>query len=120
MLGLGKSGVSAAKLLLRLGAHVTVNDRQTPKDLKEVTALEQAGATVVTGSHPLSLLDETNLVVKNPGIPYDNPLVAAAVKQAIPVITEPELGYVVSEAPFVSVTGTNGENDNNNVNYKNA
>lgn len=109
VLGLGKSGVSAAKLLLRLGAHVTVNDRQTPKDLKEVTALEKAGATVVTGSHPLSLLDETNLVVKNPGIPYDNPLVAAAVKQAIPVITEPELGYVVSEAPFVSVTGTNGK-----------
>ncbi|MFK5705119.1 UDP-N-acetylmuramoyl-L-alanine--D-glutamate ligase [Ligilactobacillus sp. LYQ139] len=109
VLGLGKSGVSAAKLLIRLGANVTVNDRQTPKDLKEVAALERAGAKVITGSHPLSLLDKADLMVKNPGIPYNNPLVAAAVKRAIPVITEPELGYVVSEAPFISVTGTNGK-----------
>lgn len=109
VLGLGTSGVNAANLLLKLGAKVTVNDKQTPADLTVVTKLQAAGITVVTGSHPLELLDGVDLMVKNPGIPYTNVLVAAAVTQGIPVITEPELAYEVSEAPMYCVTGSNGK-----------
>ena len=36
VLGLGTSGVNAANLLLKLGAKVTVNDKQTPADLTVV------------------------------------------------------------------------------------
>ena len=68
------------------------------------------GITVICGSHPEELLDEGfELVVKNPGIPYSNPIVADAIARDIPVITEMELAYLVSEAPFIGITGSNGK-----------
>lgn len=48
-------------------------------------------------------------MVKNPGIPYTNPMVVRAQELKIPIITEPELAYEVSETDWVGVTGTNGK-----------
>ncbi len=109
VIGLGKSGVNAAKLLCELGADVTVNDLKAPKDPKVAAGLRQQGIRLVTGGHPLSLLEGTELVVKNPGIPYSNVLVAAAVKQHLPIITEPELAFEILDAPLIGITGTNGK-----------
>ncbi len=65
---------------------------------------------MITGHHPIELLDEDfSLMVKNPGIPYDNPLVAKAEKLHIPILTEVELAYQVAECPIVGITGTNGK-----------
>ena len=70
----------------------------------------EEGIKVICGSHPIELLDEGfKLVVKNPGIPYTNQLVKEAISRGIPVITEVELAYQISEAPFVAITGTNGK-----------
>lgn len=110
VLGLAKSGVAAAELLHKLGAFVTVNDAKPFEANPEAQALLAAGITVICGRHPEDLLDEGfELVVKNPGIPYSNPIVADAVERGIPVITEMELAYVVSEAPFIGITGSNGK-----------
>ncbi|KRL01419.1 UDP-N-acetylmuramoyl-L-alanine--D-glutamate ligase [Liquorilactobacillus capillatus] len=109
VIGLGKSGLNAAQLLVKLGARVTVNDLKKPKDTRIVTELEEKGIKVITGSHPLELLDETELVVKNPGIPYSNVLVSAAVKQKLQIITEPELAAEILEGQLVGITGTNGK-----------
>ena len=111
IVGLAKSGFYAAQLLQQLGAQVTVNDKQTlPNDDKSLVQLQQLGIQVTMGGHPLQLLDEDfSLIVKNPGIPYDNPLIKAAMARKIPIITEPELAYEVSSAPMVCVTGTNGK-----------
>ncbi len=49
------------------------------------------------------------LVVKNPGIPYYNPMIQKAIEKEIPVITEVELAYQISEAPLIGITGTNGK-----------
>ena len=58
VLGLGKSGVNATKLLLQLGAKVTVNDGQDQEDTPAVAELRALGATVITGSHPVALFEE--------------------------------------------------------------
>ncbi|MGE8079302.1 UDP-N-acetylmuramoyl-L-alanine--D-glutamate ligase [Peribacillus loiseleuriae] len=110
VLGLAKSGVIAASLLHKLGAFVTVNDMKPLSENPEAQGLLEQGIKVVCGSHPIELLDEGfELIVKNPGIPYRNPLVKGAIERGIPVITEVELAYQVSEAPFVAITGTNGK-----------
>ena len=109
VVGLGKSGVSAAKLLVKLGAQVTINDKNELTDQALYLELEKLGVTLITGGHPLSLLDDAELIVKNPGIPYSNELIQAAQARSLPIITEPELAYEVSEAPFIGVTGTNGK-----------
>lgn len=110
VLGLAKSGFSAAKLLNDLGALVTVNDGKPFDENPEAQDLLALGIKVITGSHPIELLDEDfALMVKNPGIPYHNPLVAKAVELEIPVITEVELAYEIAECPIIGITGTNGK-----------
>ena len=110
VLGLARSGVAAAKLLHQLGAFVTVNDGKPIDENPEAQELLALGMTVITGSHPIDLLDEGfSLIVKNPGIPYTNPILENAIKREIPIVTEVEIAYEVSEAEFIGITGTNGK-----------
>ena len=110
VLGLAKSGEAAARLLAKLGAIVTVNDGKPFEENPSAQALLEEGIKVVCGGHPLELLDENfELMVKNPGIRYDNPMVARALEKEIPVWTEVELAYLVSEAPIIGITGSNGK-----------
>jgi len=110
VLGLAKSGVAAAELLHKLGAFVTVNDAKPFEESPDAQNLLSNGITVICGRHPEDLLDEGfEYVIKNPGIPYDNPIVNDAILRGIPVWTEMELAYLISEAPFIGITGSNGK-----------
>lgn len=110
MLGLAKSGVGAASLLQKLGAFVTVNDKKPLSENPAAQGLLEQGITVICGDHPIELLDEGfELIVKNPGIPYGNPMIQKAIAKGIPVISEVELAYQVCVAPFIAITGTNGK-----------
>lgn len=110
VLGLAKSGESAARLLDKLGVIVTVNDGKAFEENPTAQGLLEEGIRVICGSHPLELLDEDfALMVKNPGIRYDNPMVEKALKKGIPVWTEVELAYLISDAPIIGITGSNGK-----------
>lgn len=110
VLGLAKSGFTAARLLHKLGAFVTVNDSKPFEENPEAQELLNLGVTVICGRHPEDLIDEGfELVVKNPGIPYRNHLIQKALEKGIPVWTEIELAYRISEAPFIGITGSNGK-----------
>lgn len=109
VLGLAKSGTAAARLLLDSGVQVRVNDLKADPESSEVRALIEAGAEVITGGHPLSVLDGVDYLIKNPGIPYENPIVSEAVERGMPVVTEVELAGLLHEGPLVAVTGSNGK-----------
>lgn len=110
VLGLAKSGFTAARILHKLGAFVTVNDSKPFEENPEAQELLNMGVTVICGRHPEDLLEEGfELVVKNPGIPYTNVLIESALEKNIPVWTEIELAYLISEAPFIGITGSNGK-----------
>ncbi|MCI2253198.1 UDP-N-acetylmuramoyl-L-alanine--D-glutamate ligase [Domibacillus sp. PGB-M46] len=110
VLGLAKSGLAAARLLKKLGADITVNDGKPLGENEAARSLSAEGIKVICGSHPVELLDEGfELIVKNPGIPYSNPIISKAVLDGLPVITEVELAGLISEAPFIGITGTNGK-----------
>ncbi len=66
VVGLAKSGYEAAKLLSKLGASVTVNDGKDLSQDAHAKDLESMGISVVSGSHPLTLLDNNPIIVKNP------------------------------------------------------
>lgn len=111
ILGLGKSGFAVSELLLKLGAKLTLNDKKDLSDNKHAQELEKKGVRVISGHHPVDLFDKEDFdyLVKNPGIPYENPMVVKAQEKGVPVITEPEVALSVSEAPYVCVTGSNGK-----------
>jgi len=108
VLGLAKSGTSAAKILLRNDIKVRVNDI-TSQESMDIDELQEMGADIITGAHPLTVLDDIDLVIKNPGIPYENIIVDEAVKRQIPVVTEIELiNYLINNS-VIGVTGSNGK-----------
>lgn len=110
VLGLAVSGYNAALLLNKLGADVLVNDFKDLSDNEEALNLNHKGIEVISGGHPLDILERPlDFIVKNPGIPYTNPLVRQAINKNIKIITEVELAYMISESPVIAITGTNGK-----------
>lgn len=110
VLGLAKSGTAAAKVLLQNNIKVRVNDYNTGENSKIVEELKSQGAEVIVGSHPISILEDIDVVVKNPGIHYDNIIVVEAIKRKIPIITEVELtSMLASNHDIIGITGSNGK-----------
>ncbi|MFB5660658.1 UDP-N-acetylmuramoyl-L-alanine--D-glutamate ligase [Alteribacillus sp. HJP-4] len=110
VLGLAKSGYAAARLIKQLGASVIVNDANDLSGSPEEKELKQLNIELVSGSHPLSLLDDgVEYIVKNPGIRYDNPLVKKALSFGIPVVTEVELAGMICEGSIIAISGSNGK-----------
>ncbi|MFC3419778.1 UDP-N-acetylmuramoyl-L-alanine--D-glutamate ligase [Salinicoccus hispanicus] len=109
VLGYGRSGRSAVSALVSLGAVVTLTTNEIVADEKVRQTLKGWGVEIVDGHHPTSLLNDAELIVKNPGIPYTIPFLQAAAERNIPIITEVELAYHMSEAPIIGITGTNGK-----------
>ncbi|MFD6418638.1 UDP-N-acetylmuramoyl-L-alanine--D-glutamate ligase [Streptomyces sp. NPDC060194] len=113
--GLGVSGVSAARALTALGAHVTVVDGGDGERLRERAAeLRQAGATVRLGDAE-TLPPGTDLVVTSPGWPPSSPLFAAAAAAGVDVVGDVEIAWRLrgldgrEPAAWLAVTGTNGK-----------
>lgn len=110
VLGLGRSGLAAARFLLRLGCVVRVSElSKTPEALRTAGELEAAGAAVEIGGHTRSFIEGSALVVLSPGILLSAPPVRWAAEQWIPVVSELELGSWYCAGRTVAVTGSNGK-----------
>ncbi len=109
ILGLARSGSAAAIKLSNLGAYVTISDIKPRETFENADALESKGIKLVFEGHPLTLLDNCDLLVLSPGIPSDIKIVTEAKKRNIPVISELELGYWFAASPIIAITGTNGK-----------
>ena len=69
ILGLARSGYQAAKLLIKRGNTVYLNDykEEDKQDQEQVNELKSLGVNLVFGSHPDDLLDESfDYLIKNP------------------------------------------------------
>lgn len=110
VVGLARSGVAAAKLLLRLGAQVTANDSKTAEQLGEAAAeLAALPLSLRLGEAAGELLEGQDMVVISPGIPYAAAFVERALKRGIEVIGEVELAARACVCPLIAITGTNGK-----------
>lgn len=110
VVGAGVSGTAAALIGRKFGAEVTLSDAKAEKDLKEDFApLRAAGVRLVFGPQEETLLEDIDLVVCAPAVPVRIPLIQAAQRRGIRVISEVELAGDLAQSPFYAVTGTNGK-----------
>ena len=110
VVGLGKSGLSAAMFLREQGARVTVSDTRSAVALaKEIPALLEAGIMVESGGHGLLTFRRQDLIVVSPGVPMDTPEVKQVVAFGLPVIGELELASRYLQGRVVAITGSNGK-----------
>ena len=111
MIGLGRSGVAATRLLRRAGTPVYASDSGSSAPLLAIAAeLGALGAAVELGGHDLGRIARAALCVVSPGIAPDAPPIAAARQAGVPVRAEAELGLqALGGVPYIAVTGTNGK-----------
>jgi UDP-N-acetylmuramoylalanine--D-glutamate ligase len=110
VLGLGRSGEAAARLLLESGARVTVLDSGDPAPRRGTAELlSSRGARVVLGNDALRCVQEFDFAVLSPGIDPVVPLARRPVEAGIPLLGEIELAFRSCRCPVVAVTGTNGK-----------
>src|SRR5579863_7580757 len=99
VVGLGTSGVAAARLCLRRGASVVANDARPIERLSDdAKALEALGARIVAGGHESAGIPQADLVVVSPGVP-PLPQVDEAHRRGVPVWGEVELAVRSLERP---------------------
>ncbi len=110
VVGLARSGIAAAQLLVREGAAVTVNDSKTREGLGEtLKPLEALPVRWRLGCGAMELLAGQEALVISPGIPDTAPFVVKAREMGLHVIGELELAASLWPGQMVAVTGTNGK-----------
>ncbi len=110
VVGLGSSGVAACRVLAEIGAAVRATDARSAGDLGAAAGeLDAAGVALELGANSPDFALGSDLLVLSPGVPLENPVVAWARSGGVPVMSEVELAYCLSDARFVAITGTNGK-----------
>ena len=109
VLGLGRSGLSAARYLDLKGLAVRVADTRADPPGGAALGQEVADAELHTGAFSSSLLDDVAQVVISPGLSLHEPLVREALGRGLPVVGDIELFAREARAPVAAVTGTNGK-----------
>lgn len=111
VIGLGRSGVAAARLLRKAGVSVYASDAGTSDDTRTAAAvLEREGASVDVGMHNLERIAHAAVLVVSPGVPPTAPPLRTARDAGIPIVSEVEVALRLTPAlRYIATTGTNGK-----------
>lgn len=111
VIGLGRSGAAACRLLVQLGCRVTATEAHDSEALRSVAhQLEAEGAQrIELGRHSREGFEGCDTVVVSPGVPESSDPVRWANELGVPIMSEIELAFRFCPCPVVAVTGTNGK-----------
>ncbi|MFP4037817.1 MAG: UDP-N-acetylmuramoyl-L-alanine--D-glutamate ligase [Desulfobacteraceae bacterium] len=111
VVGLARSGLSAAAWLAEQGAAVTASDLRPEAELdpEMVAEAREKGIELETGGHVTETFTHADLIVLSPGVPPEIEPVERARRCGVPVKGEMELAFSLIEFPVAAVTGTNGK-----------
>lgn len=110
VLGLGESGLAAAKRLNQLDSNVLVLEIEENKEkIERASELDKIGVKTIFGEHDSDYLEGIELIIVSPGIPNHIPFIEIARGRHIKIWSEIELAYNFIFCPIIGVTGTNGK-----------
>ncbi len=111
VLGLGRSGVSAAEYLVQRGANVLLSESSEGDENKrdEAERLKKLGVQVETGGHSEAAMSFANMVVVSPGISPSTDVIQKLEEAGKDLISDVELAFRETKIPFIGITGTNGK-----------
>lgn len=108
--GMARSGIAAAKLLISLGARVTITDTKPEGEFSgALDELRTPECTFALGQSADGLIAGQDIMVISPGIAWAKPFVQNAIAQGVEVMGELELGARLTKGALVAITGTNGK-----------
>lgn len=106
VIGAGKTGTAVATFLAARGGNVRLVERS-----KEVAGkLSLSGPVeVLVGDEHSTALAGVDAVIPSPGVARTHPLLRAALRRVIPILSEIELASRFLDCPLIAITGTNGK-----------
>jgi UDP-N-acetylmuramoylalanine--D-glutamate ligase len=104
ILGLGDTGLSAARWVEREGGKARVADSRSNPPRRRDFAGE-----LHTGAFTPALLDDVDVLCISPGLSLEEEIIRRAVAQGIPVLGDVELFAWYVREPVLAITGTNGK-----------
>lgn len=109
VVGLARSGVAVANFLASLGVKVFATDSKGPDAITSSIGKLDKSIELSLGGHPERIFLEPDFIVVSPGVPMDIRPLAIARERGIPVISELEFACLLTDLPFIAITGTNGK-----------
>ena len=114
ILGLSKSGISAAEYALEKGYDVYITESKSLVDLKEeyrskIDGLKARGIKIECGYHSDEFISNSAFAITSPGIPPKSEIFRRLNEKNIKIISEVEFAYLNTDIPFIVITGTNGK-----------
>ena len=109
VIGLGASGIAAARLAAEKGGDVYVSDSRTDDAVAAGGADLGERVEIELGRHDLERMVDADLVVTSPGIPPDAPVLRGLAKRGVRWISEPEFACRFFTGALIGITGTNGK-----------
>jgi UDP-N-acetylmuramoylalanine--D-glutamate ligase len=110
VVGLGETGLSVARYLLRHGVTVAIVDsRENPPGLERLRKELPADVALFLGGFREEAFARAEQIVVSPGVPLALPEIAAARARGVAVIGDVELFAQAASAPVIAVTGSNGK-----------
>lgn len=110
VIGMARSGIASAELLLEKGAKVYINDVKPQEGFDgALDKIIENGAVVCLGTSPEEIAHEMDLIVLSPAVKTDAKFLDKAKENGVKIIGELELGYQQSKGTFIAITGTNGK-----------
>lgn len=111
VVGLGRSGVAATKVLERSGCRVYASDSGDSETLRaRAGELASTTVSVEVGAHDLDRIARAVVVIASPGVPPDAPPLQSARNAGIDILAELDLAAMMLEdVRLIVVTGTNGK-----------
>jgi len=109
IVGLGKSGLSCARFLLRQGVEVMVVDSRANPPAKQQLQNEFPEVETQFGGFDMELFEQADMLVVSPGVSLRAPAIAAAIEAGVEVVGDIELFARYAQAPVIAITGSNGK-----------
>ena len=109
VIGLGASGIAAARLAAEKGGDVYVSDSRTDGAVTARRAELGDGIEVQLGGHDVDRMVDADLVVASPGIPPDAQVLRGLAERGVRWISEPEFASRFFTGALIGITGTNGK-----------
>jgi len=108
--GLHGGGVGIIKFLAAQGAKILATDLKSKEGLKDsLEMLKDFPIEFILGEHRLKDFTDTDMVIKNPGVPNKSEFLEAARAKNIPIESDIGIFFELCPAPIIAVTGTKGK-----------
>jgi UDP-N-acetylmuramoylalanine--D-glutamate ligase len=110
ILGLARQGIALARFFASAGARVVISDAAPAEALSaELAAVSDLPVQLALGGHPLTLLDQCDLLCLSGGVPAQLPIVKEAIRRGIPLSNDSLLTLQLAPCPVVALTGSSGK-----------